>query len=192
MEKRKWVVMKTNLEIRALNTVEKTEENIVEGYALKFNTESRNLGGFIETITPEALEGVDLSDVRCFLDHDSSKLLGRTSSGTLKLNVDETGLYFRCILPNTSVGRDAMELVTRGDLNQCSFGFTVEQDKWAKGNDIMMRSINKIGNLFEISLVSIPAYDDTDVRVAQRSMENATNELEKRKLQLELDLLGLA
>lgn len=192
MEKRKWVVMKTNLEIRALNTVEKTEENIVEGYALKFNTESRNLGGFIETITPEALDGVDLSDVRCFLDHDSSKLLGRTSSGTLKLNVDETGLYFRCILPNTSVGRDAMELVTRGDLNQCSFGFTVEQDKWAKGNDIMMRSINKIGNLFEISLVSIPAYDDTDVRVAQRSMENATNELEKRKLQLELDLLGLA
>lgn len=192
MEKRKWIVMKTNLEIRALNTVEKTEENIVEGYALKFNTESRNLGGFIETITPEALEGVDLSDVRCFLDHDSSKLLGRTSSGTLKLNVDETGLYFRCILPNTSVGRDAMELVTRGDLNQCSFGFTVEQDKWAKGNDIMMRSINKIGNLFEISLVSIPAYDDTDVRVAQRSMENATNELEKRKLQLELDLLGLA
>ena len=192
MEKRKWVVMKTNLEIRALNTVEKTEENIVEGYALKFNTESRNLGGFIETITPEALEGVDLSDVRCFLDHDSSKLLGRTSSGTLKLNVDETGLYFRCVLPNTSVGRDAMELVTRGDLNQCSFGFTVEQDKWAKGNDIMMRSINKIGSLFEISLVSIPAYDDTDVRVAQRSMENATNELEKRKLQLELDLLGLA
>lgn len=192
MEKRKWVVMKTNLEIRALNTVEKTEENIVEGYALKFNTESRNLGGFIETITPEALEGVDLSDVRCFLDHDSSKLLGRTSSGTLKLNVDETGLYFRCVLPNTSVGRDAMELVTRGDLNQCSFGFTVEQDKWTKGNEIMMRSINKIGSLFEISLVSIPAYDDTDVRVAQRSMENATNELEKRKLQLELDLLGLA
>lgn len=191
MEKRKWVVMKTNLEIRALNTVEKTEENIVEGYALKFNTESRNLGGFIETITPEALEGVDLSDVRCFLDHDSSKLLGRTSSGTLKLNVDETGLYFRCILPNTSVGRDAMELVTRGDLNQCSFGFTVEKDKWAKGNDIMMRSINKIGNLFEISLVSIPAYDDTDVRVATRSLEEAVNEIEKQRLELELELLGL-
>ena len=191
MEKRKWVVMKTNLEIRALNTVEKTEENIVEGYALKFNTESRNLGGFIETITPEALEGVDLSDVRCFLDHDSSKLLGRTSSGTLKLNVDETGLYFRCILPNTSVGRDAMELVTRGDLNQCSFGFTVEQDKWAKGNDIMMRSINKIGSLFEISLVSIPAYDDTDVRVATRSLEEAVNEIEKQRLELELELLGL-
>lgn len=191
MEKRKWVVMKTNLEIRALNTVEKTEENIVEGYALKFNTESRNLGGFIETITPEALEGVDLSDVRCFLDHDSSKLLGRTSSGTLKLNVDETGLYFRCILPNTSVGRDAMELVTRGDLNQCSFGFTVEQDKWTKGTDIMMRSINKIGSLFEISLVSIPAYDDTDVRVATRSLEEAVNEIEKQRLELELELLGL-
>lgn len=183
--------MKTNLEIRALNTVEKLENNVVEGYALKFNTESRNLGGFTETISKDALNGVDLSDVRCFLDHDSSKLLGRTSSGTLKLSVDEIGLHFRCALPNTSVGRDAMELVQRGDLNQCSFGFTVEKDKWTKGESMMTRSINQIGSIFEISLVSIPAYDDTDVRVATRSMESATNELEKQKLQLTVDLLGL-
>lgn len=183
--------MKKNLEIRALQTLEKTEDNVVEGYALKFNKESRNLGGFVEKILPEALNGVDLTDVRCFLDHDSSKLLGRTSSGTLTLTVDEVGLHFRCALPNTSTGRDAMELVTRGDLNQCSFGFTVEEDKWTKGNDIMMRSINKIGSLFEISLVSIPAYDDTDVRVATRSLEEAVNEIEKQRLELELELLGL-
>lgn len=186
-----WMLMSQNLEIRALNTVEQKEENIVEGYALKFNTESRNLGGFIETISPEALKEVDLSDVRCFLDHDSSKLLGRTSSGTLQLTIDEVGLHFRCALPNTSVGRDAMELVQRGDLNQCSFGFTVKKDKWAKGKDIMKRTIEKIGDLFEISLVSIPAYEDTDVKVAARSLEQVTNELEKEKLQLELDLLGL-
>ena len=53
--------MKKNLEIRALQTLEKTEDNVVEGYALKFNKESRNLGGFVETISPEALEGVDLT-----------------------------------------------------------------------------------------------------------------------------------
>lgn len=184
-------MMENKLEIRALNSVEQTEENIVEGYALKFNKESRNLGGFVETISPSALEGVDLSDVRCFLDHDSSKLLGRTASGTLILNVDEIGLHFRCVLPNTTVGRDAMELVKRGDLNQCSFGFTVDRDDWSQGQDVMHRSIQKIGSLFEISLVSIPAYDDTDVSVASRSMENVVNELEKHRLELELELLGL-
>ena len=183
--------MKKNLEIRALQTLKKTEDNVVEGYALKFNKESRNLGGFVETISPEALNGVDLTDVRCFLNHDSSKLLGRTSSGTLSLTVDEVGLHFRCALPNTSTGRDAMELVQRGDLNQCSFGFTVDKDKWTKGNDIMTRSINKIGSLLEISLVSISAYDDTDVRVATRSLEEAANEIEKQRLELELELLGL-
>lgn len=181
---------KENLEIRALSNVEQTEENIVEGYALKFNKESRDLGGFIETISPSALDGVDLSDVRCFLDHDSSKLLGRTSSGTLSLKVDEVGLRFRCVLPNTSVGRDAMELVKRGDLNQCSFGFTVKEDAWTPG-ETMHRAINKIGQLLEISLVSIPAYDDTDVMVANRSMQEAVNELEKRKLELRLDLARL-
>lgn len=185
------MLMKKNLEIRALQTLEKTEDNVVEGYALKFNKESRNLGGFVETISPEALEGVDLTDVRCFMDHDSSKLLGRTSSGTLQLNVDDIGLYFRCVLPDTSNGRDAMELVKRGDLNQCSFGFTVDKDKWIKGQNIMKRSINKIGSLLEISLVSIPAYDDTDVRVATRSLEEAVNELEKQRLEVELELLGL-
>ena len=163
----------------------------MEGYALKFNKESRDLGGFIETISPEALDGVDLTDVRCFLDHDSSKLLGRTSSGTLELTVDDIGLHFRCILPDTSTGRDAMELVKRGDLNQCSFGFTVANHKWIKGDGIMKRSINKIKSLLEISLVSIPAYDDTDVRVATRSLEEAVNELEKEKLEIELELLGL-
>ena len=183
--------MTKNMEIRALQTLEKSEDNVVEGYALKFNKESRDLGGFVETISPDALEGVDLTDVRCFLDHDSSKLLGRTSSGTLELTVDDIGLHFRCTLPNTSTGRDAMELVKRGDLNQCSFGFTVAKDKWTKTKDIMQRSINKIGSLLEISLVSIPAYDDTDVRVATRSLKEVVNELEKEKLEIELELLGL-
>lgn len=181
--------MTKNMEIRALQTLEKSEDNVVEGYALKFNKESRDLGGFVETISPDALEGVDLTDVRCFLNHDSTKLLGRTSSGTLELTVDDVGLHFRCTLPNTSTGRDAMELVKRGDLNQCSFGFTVAKDKWTKGKDIMKRSINKIGSLLEISLVSIPAYDDTDVRVATRSLEDAVNEREKERLSVEVALL---
>lgn len=184
--------MTKQLEIRALNNVEQIEENVVEGYALKFNKESRDLGGFVETISPTALDGVDLTDVRCFLDHDSSKLLGRTSSGTLELNIDDIGLKFRCVLPNTSVGRDAMELVKRGDLNQCSFGFTVKHNDWHKRSDTLLeRTITQIGQLFEISLVSIPAYDDTDVTVASRSLEKVVNELEKEQLELRFRLMGL-
>ena len=180
-----------NLEIRALSNVEQTDDNIIEGYALKFNTESRDLGGFVETISETALENVDLSDVRCLVDHDPSKLLGRTSSGTLTLNVDDTGLYFRCVLPNTTLGNDTLQMIKRGDITQCSFGFTVEQDSWECSENIMKRSIDKIGTLFEISLVPVPAYVDTDVSVAQRSLENVTNDMQKMQLQLQLDLLSL-
>lgn len=180
-----------NLEIRSLNSVEKTDDNIIEGYALKFNTDSRDLGGFIETISPSALDNVDLSDVRCLVDHDSGKLLGRTSSGTLTLNVDETGLHFRCALPNTTLGNDTLEMIKRGDISQCSFGFTVENDSWSKTDNLMKRSIDKIGKLLEISLVPVPAYVDTDVLVAQRSLEKVANDMKKEQLRLSLELLTL-
>lgn len=184
--------MKTkNLEIRQLTQVTKAEDNIIEGYAVKFGTESRDLGGFIETVSRDAFDGVDLSDVRMFMQHDSSKLLARTASGTLELNIDDVGLHFRAHLPNTTLGNDAFEMIKRGDLNQCSFGFTVRKDSWTKGNDIMYRSIDKVGQLFEISLVAIPAYNDTDVTVATRSLEEVQNELRVKELNLELDLLGL-
>lgn len=180
----------TNLEIRQLQNIQ-NEDNVVEGYALKFGKPSEDLGGFIEYIDRSALDGVDMSDVRLFVDHDPAKLLGRTKSGTLKLEVDEVGLKFRAVLPDTTVGNDALALVKRGDLSQCSFGFTVVDDVWTDGQDMLVRTIKQIGKLMEISLVSIPAYADTDVSVAQRSLEQAQTELEKRKMQTELDLLGL-
>lgn len=184
--------MVNKVEKRSLEQVNVLEDNIVEGYALKFNKESRDLGGFIEVIDKTALDNVDLSDVRCFLDHDSSKLLGRTKSGTLELNVDDVGLHFRCSLPNTTVGRDALELVKRGDLSQCSFMFTTNKDgtKWTRG-DVYKRTVTSIKDIFEISLVSIPAYNDTDVSVAKRALENVKNELDKDKLSIQLDILSM-
>lgn len=180
------------MEVRQLETVQNNDD-VVEGYALKFGTLSEKLGNFVETIDKRALEGVDLSDVRMFLNHDSSKLLARTASNTLTLTVDDIGLKFRAMLPNTSDGRDALELVKRGDLNQCSFGFTVAKDAWGKHQDTNLRSIQKIGKLFEISLVSIPAYKDTDVSVANRSLEKVQeqNAMQKRKLEMELELMDL-
>nr|MDH3152593.1 HK97 family phage prohead protease [Bacillus licheniformis] len=74
-----------------------TEEDgpkVISGYALKFGTRSHNLGGFIEMIDKRALDQTDMSDVRALIDHDPSKILGRVSAGTLKLDVDDVGLRF--------------------------------------------------------------------------------------------------
>ncbi|EHT6215621.1 HK97 family phage prohead protease [Staphylococcus pseudintermedius] len=193
-----------NKEIRALETIKAVddEQMIVEGYALRFNTLSNDLGGFVETISSEALEKTDLSDVRCLIDHDSSKVLGRTVSKTLELNVDDEGLYFRCQLPNTSYARDLYENIKLQNINQCSFGFILddEGDSFDKRDDgLFKRTIKKIKSLFDVSIVTYPAYNDTDVAPALRSIE-AIKESEKqeaenrRKLELfktELEFLKL-
>ena len=194
-----------NKEIRSLEEVRTSEETdmVVSGYALKWDTWSEDLGGFTETIDKEALKDTDLSDVRCYFNHDSSMVLGRTSSGTLELELDDTGLYFRCQLPDTSYGRDLFQSIKRSDINQCSFGFIIDEDgdDFNKRDDGMYeRIIRKIKSLWEISIVSMPAYSDTSVAVAQRSIEKLEQEeldkiaLEQRELEiarLKLELLRL-
>ena len=194
----------SNREIRAMETIKAVddEQMIVEGYALRFNTLSNDLGGFVETISPEALKEADLSDVRCYFDHDTSKVLGRTTSETLELNVDDEGLYFRCQLPNTTYAKDVYESIRRGDINQCSFGFVLDEngDSFEKREDgLFKRTIRKIKSLFDVSIVTYPAYNDTDVAPALRSIEaikqEETNKIEEqRKLELakvQLELLKL-
>lgn len=177
-----------SMEVRA---VDDEKEMLLEGYAVVFDSETRLYDDIYEEVATGAFNGVDFSDVRAFYDHQTGNLLGRTKSGTLSLNVDEKGLRFSLKLPNTQLGRDIFELTKRGDLSQCSFGFTVAEDVWTyREDDTYHRSITKIGNLVEVSLVSIPAYDDTSVAVAQRSRDQFKNK--QRALELELELLGLA
>lgn len=196
-----------NLEIRSTEEIKAVdnEKMIVEGYALRFNTLSNDLGGFVETISPQALKDADLSDVRCLIDHDSSKVLGRTTSDTLKLKVDDTGLYFRCQLPDTSYSRDLYENIRLGNINQCSFGFILDEDGDTiekRDDGLFKRTLNKIRSLFDVSVVTYPAYNDTDVAPALRSIEAVKDkekeeirkqEEEQRKknelLKLKLDLL---
>lgn len=199
-----------NKEIRAMETVKAVddEQMIVEGYALRFNTLSNDLGGFVEEISPEALKDADLSDVRCYFDYDTSKVLGRTTSETLELKVDDEGLYFRCQLPNTSYAKDVYESIRRGDINQCSFGFILDEDgdTFEKREDgLFKRTLNKIKSLWDVSIVSVPAYNDTQVAPALRSIEaikeqeladiKAKQQEEVRKqnelLRMQLDLLKL-
>lgn len=166
------------------NIIAKDDENmIVEGYALKFNKESNLLGEFVEVISPEALRNADLSDVRCLIDHNSSYVLGRTVADTLKLEVDDVGLRFRCELPNTSYARDLYENIKLGNINQCSFGFTIEEDgdEFERREDgIFKRTVNKIRSLFDVSIVTYPAYEDTDVAPALRSIKNIKEDEQKQ------------
>ena len=132
---------------------------------------SEDLGGFREKIDKGAFDGVLDNDVRAFFNHDPNFLLARTSSGTLKLGVDKRGLKYSFDVPDTTAGRDLLVSMKRGDITQSSFAFTVEKDSWTdgeKGTEI--RTINKVGRLYDVSPVSIPAYPTAnDLSIANRS-----------------------
>ena len=137
------------------------------GYAAKFDSLSANLGGFVETISAGAftqtLESGTGKDARALWNHDSSQILGRVSAGTLKLDQDNTGLRFEISLPNTTTGRDASELLQRGDVQGASFGFRVIEDAWGETEaGFPLRELRNV-SLSEVSLVAFPAYESTEV-----------------------------
>lgn len=152
---------------------------VLSGYAVRYNTLSVDLGGFRETILPGAFDKVlnrqrGKGDVVALFNHDPNQLLGRTSSGTLELSSDEKGLRYSVVLPNTELGRTVGELVARGDLRGSSFAFTVDGkgEQWAPGEDGKpRRSIREVSGLFDVSVVTHPAYPSSTTSVARRSLE---------------------
>lgn len=177
-----------------LSSSKKGDSKVIEGYALTFGQRSKLLGNFYEIIDPHALDNVDLSDVRCLVDHDYSKVLGRVLSETLQLSVDERGLKFSVEVPNTSYGNDLYESVRRGDINECSFGFVVDpkdteaQELRRVDNETYLRTVKRIESLKEISIVANPAYESTTAQV-QRDAERSIKAFETEKLKLGLELL---
>jgi len=141
----------------------------VEGYAFKFNSLSKDLGGFQERIAPGALDGVDLSDVVALFNHDKNLILARTSSKTLTLTPDKEGLFYGFDSPETSAGNDLLVSIDRGDVAGSSFAFCVEDDTWEQVGDVIIRTINKFERVVDVSPVVFPAYDAADV--AKRSLE---------------------
>lgn len=138
----------------------------LSGYAIVWNTPSKDLGGFKEVVSPDALKGVDLSNVLMLNDHDYTQVLASVKAGTLKLTPDDKGLYFEATLPDTTTANDVFANVKAGNLDSCSFSFDVDDgsDKWEKddqGN--ITRTINQIKDLFDVSVVAVPAYDSTNV-----------------------------
>lgn len=150
------------------------DKKYLTGYAAKFGTRSENLGGFIETINPRAFDRAltEKQDVRALVNHDASKVLGRSTAGTLELSADATGLKYRVLLPDTTYARDLHESVKRGDVTQSSFGFTTKRDSW--GDDPQagphdpgcLRELLDV-DLFDVSPVTFPAYHDTEVKAGR-------------------------
>ncbi|MCZ9899066.1 HK97 family phage prohead protease [Brachyspira hyodysenteriae] len=174
-----------NNEIRSIDIdIQKsTEEEPLKlrGYAIVYNSLSEPLYGdlFRERINRGAFTKSLLeNDQVCLWGHDTRYVLGRKSSGTLILREDEKGLYFEVSMPNTTWARDLKESVDRGDIKQMSFGFKVVRDNWIDDKETLkeygmpIREVEEI-TLHEISLVTFPAYTETNVRHTHSANEDA-------------------
>lgn len=136
------------------------------GYAVRWNSLSKDIGGFYERILPGAFDAAfaNGADVRMLFDHDKSKLLGRTTANTLRIGKDESGLYYSVDLPDTTYARDMVALVKRGDIAGNSFGFKVKADRLVRDNGLWVREVIT-GELKELTITSIPAYADTTLQL---------------------------
>lgn len=151
------------------------DDRRLRGHAIVFNRRSVNLGGFFEIIAPEAIDRNlrEALDVRALVDHDTAKVLGRTKSGTLIQKKDRKGLHIDVDPPNTSYARDLIEVVDRGDVSGMSFRFRVMPDGSSWDLDEDGNLVRTVTDMIydEVSFVTFPAYEDTDVTVAKRSMQ---------------------
>jgi HK97 family phage prohead protease len=154
-----------------------TDGRHISGYAAVFSTLSESLGNFRETIRPGAFDSVLDGDTVALYNHNMSLLpLGRTTAGTLTLASDKVGLFFDCQLPDTEFARALALSVKRGDLKNASFGFTVGPDgqEWTAGKGGQsIRTLTKIDRLYDVSVVTEPAYKDTFVQ-ARAQFPNGT------------------
>ena len=166
------------LQTRADNN--ETDEMKIEGYFVVFNSETKLFENYYDEISDKAFQNIDLSDIRALADHDTAKVLGRTKSQTLKLSVDDKGLYGEITInKNDSEAVNLYERVKRGDIDQCSFGFNIlDETMDTRADGSTKWTITEI-ELFEVSVVTFPAYADTAVEARSEQMK----QLEKRNLQ---------
>ncbi len=167
--------------IESRSDEENQNKMIVEGYAIVFNEETL-IGtedhGFLETISPDALREANIKDVPFKYNHnDSTLIIARTRNGSLSLEVDEKGLKIHAELIDTTSNRDIFKCIEAGLLDKMSFAFTVKSQSWDKSGKLPKRTITAIDRLFDVSVVDLPAYDQTSIQASARSLELADAEL---------------
>jgi hypothetical protein len=156
------------------------EERQIGGYAAVYNSDTQIMG-MTERIAPGAFDE-SLSrgdDVVALFNHDSSRVLGRTTSGTLRLSSDDTGLRFDVDVPDTTTGNELHTLVSRGDVTGASFGFMVEEEDFREDDEgNIERTINR-ARLFDVSPATYPAYGAT--KISARSLDKLEELRESRE-----------
>jgi hypothetical protein len=162
------------------------EGPVIEGYFAVFNSDYEIWPGASEQVAPDAFNNCLDLDVRALCDHMTNLVLGRTSAGTLELRVDEKGLWGKIKINEQD--SDAMNLyarVQRGDVSQCSFGFDILDEEYVDNRDGSCTWILHDVYLWEVSVVTFPAYAETSVEARKKDRETELKrQLELRKKQL--------
>lgn len=179
-------------EIRAADLGSVTGGRVIGGYAAKYNELSEIIGNFREKIAPGFFDGVHAFDMRALVNHNPDHVLARSTSGTLKLFPDAIGLRVEITPPAAQWANDLLESIQRGDINQMSFAFTMPPNKagetWQKDGDSYIRTLIKPARLFEVSIVTFPAYPQTSAAVNSEVAKIRARQAARRRT---LELLGL-
>ena len=193
-----------NLQRRSIDdipnvTTNDKEQRIVSGYALKFNTLSCDLGGYIETINPSALDDdiINSSDIFMLVNHDPSQVVGRlrySKSKNLRLYLDNIGLKYEIKLSDCPIHNQLRQYIADEIITKSSFSFTIAEGgyEWVNNpdgseyideNGLQRLIINRFDKLFDVSPVFEPAYIDTEcsIRMANEIDDTIINEFNQRK-----------
>lgn len=160
-------------------TREDSEEPIIEGYFAVFNSNYEIWDGASESIAPGAFDETISDDIRALTNHDTTLVLGRTTVSTLELKIDSRGLWGRIrINPNDSDAMNTYARVKRGDVSQCSIGFEILSEETDFGPDGSIHWTIQNVKLYEVSVCTFPAYEETNVSARQRD----ASAIKERKL----------
>lgn len=204
MKKKRTIAIVSGLRIR--EATDGAESRMIEGYALKFGVRSRLLcdwwNNYYEVLEPGSVtrEMLDKQDIKLTMFHDRQLVLARSNkgNGTLSYEVDKVGVKFWAEMPHTVDGDKALELVSRGDIAGCSFIYSTDEgdsenavsyerldEKGDDGEDILLRHVKRIDNVYDFTITTDPAYEQTDV--SKREVEAAGIKFEQQPKPKQID-----
>lgn len=171
----------SELKVRSQTEEDQTQAPMIEGYFAVFNQETELWQGMFEEIAPGAFDNsLADNDIRCLFDHDSAIVLGRSAAGTLALTVDERGLYGKVMInQDDTEAMNIYQRVKRGDISGCSFGFDPIDEELINRDDGTVKFIVKEADTLEVSIVTFPAYPQTEIEARKADVTKMT----KRRLQ---------
>lgn len=187
--KKRHMYFPTELKVR--NQSEETNEApVIEGYFAVFNQETELWPEVFEEIAPGAFNNsLEKNDIRCLFNHNTAIVLGRTSANTLVLKADEKGLYGKVTINREDTeAMNVYQRVKRGDITGCSFGFDPVDEQMINREDGTTKFIIKEANTLEVSIVTFPAYPQTEIearkadisKITKRQLEAKKNNLKER------------